>query len=158
MPLIGWKEKVGLPAWGLTLRALVDPASPLSTLAVERAEPLRRMRDNQGRRRLVLRLAVPMARGRGRLKVVYAFYQRRTRLGEGLGRCYVVKLPLRLGEHEWQGELALVPAQRRQHFLHLGRADLAGRFRVDPGRSYLHQAPPAAFAPEPSLPLPEAPR
>jgi hypothetical protein len=154
--LLGWKEKVGLPAWGFTLRALMDPASPLSTLAVEHAAPLGRVRDAAGRRRLVLRLAVPVAQGRGRLKVVYAFYQRRTSLGEGLGRCCVIRTPLRLGELEWEGELALVPAERRQYFLHLGRGDLAGRFCLDPGRAYLHSASALDFTPEPSLPLPEA--
>jgi hypothetical protein len=155
LPLLGWKEIVGFPAWGLTLKALIDPASPLSTLAVEQVSPLRSMRDAAGKRRLVLRLAVPMARGRGRLKIVHAFYHRRTRLGEDLGRCYVVRVPVCLGRWEWEAELALLlGAARRQHFLHLGRADLAGRFRLDPALSYLHAPARHRFEPEPSLPLP----
>jgi len=155
LALLGWKEKVGFPSWGLTLKAIMDPASPLSTLAVERVDALGRMRDAQGRQRLVLRLAVPMARGKGRLKLVYAYLSRRTRLGEGLGRCPVIRIPMRIGDLVWEGELALVSAPRRQYFLHLGRADLAGRCTLDPALSYRHPTRALAFEPEPSLPLPE---
>ncbi len=151
--ILGWKERVSLVDWGLTLKALVDPTSPLSTLAVEHVERMGRMRDEQGHRRLVLRLDVPVARGRERLRQVYAFYLRRTRLGEGLGRCYVIRTGLRLGELEWQGELALVPS-RQQYFLQLGRSDLADRFQVDPASSYLHPLKKKRFKPSPLLPLP----
>jgi hypothetical protein len=154
LPLLGWKERVVLPAWGLTLKALMDPGSALSTLAVERVERVGRMRDEEGRLRLVLRLQVPMAQGRQRVKQVYAFYRRRTRLGEGLGDCLVVRAALRLGESAWEGELALVPS-RRQYFLHLGRADLAGRFRLDPGRAYLQPPGRRSYQPSALLPLPE---
>ena len=150
--LLGWKERVNLPDWGLTLKALVDPVSPLSTLAVEHVERMGRMKDESGRSRLVLRLDVPVAQGRQRLRQVFAFYHRRTRLGEGLGRCTVIRTPLRLGEFEWEGELALVPS-RRQYFLHLGRADLAGRFTLDPALTYLHPVQRQRFAPSPLLPL-----
>lgn len=153
--LVGWKERVQLPDWGLTLRALVDPVSPLSTLSVEYVERLGRMRDAEGRSRLVLRLDVPLARGKDRLRRVHAFYHRRTRLGEGLGRCFVVRTPLRLGDLVWDCELALVP-RRRQYFLHLGRADLAGRFRLDPALSYLHPVRRQRFAASPLLPLAES--
>lgn len=154
LPVIGWKERVGLPEWGLALKALVDPVSALSTLAVERVERVGRLRDEEGRLRLVLRLEVPVGRGRQRVKQVYAFYRRRTRLGEGLGDCLVVRTALALGEQLWEGELALVPS-RRQYFLHLGRADLAGRFRVDAARAYAHPLRRRAFQPSPLLPLPE---
>ncbi|MBM4118543.1 hypothetical protein FJ251_12570 [bacterium] len=154
LPSLGWKERVGLPAWGLALKALVDPVSALSTLAVERIERVGRLRDEEGRLRLVLRLEVPVGRGRQRVKQVYAFYRRRTRLGEGLGDCVVVRTALALGEQLWEGELALVPS-RRQYFLHLGRADLVGRFRVDPARVYAHPLRRRAFQPSPLLPLPE---
>jgi hypothetical protein len=154
LPLLGWKERVALPAWGLAFKALVDPVSALSTLAVERVERVGRMRDEEGRLRLVLRLEVPMGQGRQRAKQVYAFYRRRTRLGEGLGRCMVVRAALALGDCAWEADLALVPS-RRQYFLHLGRADLAGRFRVDPGRVYLHPLSKRGFQPSPLLPLPE---
>ncbi len=150
--LLGWKERVTLPDWGMTLKALVDPVSPLSTLAVEHVERMGRMKDDSGRSRLVLRLDVPVAQGRQRLRQVFAFYHRRTRLGEGLGRCTVIRTPLRLGEFEWEGELALVPS-RRQYFLHLGRADLAGRFLLDPSRSYLHPVKRQPFTPSSHLPL-----
>jgi hypothetical protein len=153
--LLGWKEKVHFPSWNLTLKALMDPASALSTLAVERVEALGRMKDERGRRRRVLRLAVPVARGKERVKRVYAYYHRRTRLGEGLGRCYVVKVPVRIGSRSLELELALVPAQRRRYFLHLGRGDLAGRFRLDPAQAYRHAVLRRPFEPEPSLPLPE---
>ncbi len=152
---VGWKERVHFPLWGMTLKALLDPSAPLSTLAVERVDSLGRMRDEDGRRRLVLRLAVPMARGKGRLKVVYAYYHRRTRLGEVPGRHYVVKIPLRLGANRFEAELALLPAERRQHFLHLGREAMAGRFLVDASASYLHKLPTKAPDPDPFLPLPE---
>lgn len=152
---LGWKERVSLADWGLTLKALIDPTSPLSTLAVEHVERMGRMRDEEGHRRLVLRLDVPVGRGRERLRQVYAFYQRRTRLGEGLGRCYVIRTRMRLGDSEWEGELALVPS-RHQYFLQLGRADLAGRFRVDPALSYQHPLKKQPFRPSPLLPLPGA--
>jgi hypothetical protein len=154
--MLGWKEKVTLPAWGLTLNALIDPVSPISTLAVERVDTMGHMRDSQGRRRLVLRLVVPRAQGRRGLKVVYAFYSRRTRLGEGLGRCYIVKVPLALGDLSWDAELALIPARRRQYFLRLGRSDLEGRFQVDPGLSYCHPPQRTEYSPEPRLPMPES--
>lgn len=152
LPLLGWKERVTLADWGITLKALVDPVSALSTLSVGRVERLGRMRDADGRRRLVLRLEVPVGRGRGRFQPVHAFYLRRTRLGEGLGRCFVIRTRLALGEHVWEGELALVPS-RRQYFLHLGRGDLAGRFRLDPALSYLHPVRRRGVAPAPLLPL-----
>lgn len=152
LPLLGWKERVTFPDWGITLKALVDPVSALSTLSVARVERLGRMRDTDGRRRLVLRLEVPVGQGRGRLHQVHAFYARRTRLGEGLGRCFVIRTHLALGEHSWKGELALVPS-RRQYFLHLGRGDLAGRFCLDPARSYLHPVHRRGAAASPLLPL-----
>lgn len=152
--LLGWKERVSIPEWGMTLKALVDPVSPLSTLAVEHVERLGRVRDESGRRRQVLRLDVPVARGKGRLRQVYAFYHRRTRLGEGLGRCDVVRARVHLGALAWEVELALVPS-RRQYFLHLGRADLVGRFRVDPALAYLHPVLKRKYTPSPLLPLPE---
>ncbi len=52
--ILGWKERISLADWGLTLKALVDPTSPLSTLAVEHVERMGRMRDEEGHRRLVL--------------------------------------------------------------------------------------------------------
>jgi hypothetical protein len=155
LQLIGWKEKVTFPAWGFTLKALIDPTTQISTLAVERVEDLGPMRDPSGRRRNVLRLVVPMARGRSRMRVVHAFYHRRTDLGEELGRCHVVMVPLRLGKLEWEAELALVPSKRRQYFLHLGRSDLRLRFLIDSDKSYLHLTKKGRFVPEPLLPLPE---
>jgi len=155
---VGWKERVQFPRWGMTLKALLDPSAPLSTLAVEHVEALDRMRDEEGRRRLVLRLAVPMARGKSRVKRVHAFYHRRTKLSEVPGRQYVVKIPLRLGDSIFEAEVALLPAERRQHFLHLGREALAGRFLVDASASYLCRLP--ALAPvldqHPLLPLDES--
>jgi hypothetical protein len=139
----------------MTLKALMDPSAPLSTLAVERVDAMGRIRDKNGRRRLVLRLAVPMAQGKGRLKIVHAFYHRRTRLGEVSGRQYVVKIPLHLGEEQFEAELALLPATRRQHFLHLGREALAGRFLVDSSESYVHRLPTKRDEPDPFLPIPE---
>jgi len=155
---VGWKERVLFPQWGLSLKALVDPGAPLSTLAVEHVEALGRMRDEQGRRRLVLRLAVPVAQGKARVKLVHAFYHRRTKLGEVPGRQYVVKVPMRLGESLFEAELALLPAERRQHFLHLGREALAGRFLVDAAKVYRHRLPQQALRadPDPLLPLPES--
>ena len=152
---VGWKERVQFPLWGMTLKALLDPTAPLSTLAVERVESLGRMRDEEGRRRLVLRLAVPVAQGKGRLKLVYAYYHRRTKLGEVAGRQYVVKIPLQLGEQRFEAEVALLPAERRQHFLHLGREALAGRFILDASASYLHKLPAKTLDADPYLPLPE---
>jgi len=151
---VGWKERVKIPAWGLTLKALLDPGAPLSTLVVEGVEALGRVRDDEGRRRLVLRLAVPVARGKSRLKVVHAFYHRRTRLGEAPGRAYVVKLPLRLGDQRFEAEVALLEGlSRRQHFLHLGREALSGRFLIDPSEAYLHRVRPHGAEKDPMLPL-----
>ena len=153
---IGWKERVKIPAWGLTLKALMDPGAPLSTLVVEGVEPVGRVRDETGRKRLVLRLAVPVARGKSRLKVVHAFYHRRTRLGEADGRQYVVRLPILLGRTRFEAEVALLPGlSRSQHFLHLGREALAGRFLVDPSEVYLHRVASHRADPDPFLPLPE---
>lgn len=154
---VGWKEKVQFPRWSMTLKALLDPSAPLSTLAVERVEVMGRMRDEEGRRRLVLRLAVPVAQGKSRVKRVHAFYHRRTRLGEVPGRQYVVKIPLRLGETVFEAEVALLPAERRQHFLHLGREALAGRFLVDSSAAYLCRLPVLAppTDPDPLLPMGE---
>ncbi|MCP4548935.1 MAG: hypothetical protein GY835_20975 [bacterium] len=155
-PFLGWKEKVSFPAWGLTLNTLIDPSATLSTLIVTGVEPLGKIRDSDGRRRQVLRLAVPMAHGRDRLKIVYAFYHRRTRLAEQAERCYVIQAPMKLGEWEWEGELALLPGSRPRYFLHLGRSCLAGRFMLDPAEAYLHKPVRREFRPSVNLPLPES--
>ncbi|MDP6419161.1 MAG: RimK/LysX family protein [Candidatus Krumholzibacteria bacterium] len=151
---IGWKEKVAFPTWGMSLRARVEPSEALSTLSVERVEAIGRVRDEEGRRRLVLKILVPLARGKSRSKTVHAFYHRRTRLGEAEGRHYVIRVPLRVGGTLQEAELALLPSERRQHFLHLGRELLSGRFLVDSSVSYLHRIPRTSLEADPLLPLP----
>lgn len=152
--IIGWKERVSFPNWGVALKALIDPGAPLSTLEVRDIKAAGRVRDKTGRRRLVLQIAVPLAHG-DRVKTVYAFYERRSLLSEAGGTTYVVRLPLRLGDFEWEADIALLRSRkRRRHFLHLGREAAAGRFLVDTSRAYMHKLKPSTEKAEPFLPLP----
>jgi hypothetical protein len=131
--LIGWKEHVALPDWGITrLRAKIDTGARTSALHVEALE---RLPGDQVRFRVVLdrkrshrrvTVTAPIARI-GRVLSSSGHYTTRV----------FVETTLRIGKTEGAIELNLVDRQQLSFRMLLGRTALADHFLIDAHRAYV---------------------
>jgi hypothetical protein len=131
--LIGWKEHVSLPDWGITrLRAKIDTGARTSALHVEELERL------PGRQ---IRFRVVLDRRKSHRRVtVTAPIARIGRVLSSSGhyttRVFVVTT-LRIGDIEETIELNLVDRQQLSFRMLLGRTALADHFLIDAHRAYV---------------------
>jgi len=131
--LIGWKEHVSLPDWGIArLRAKVDTGARTSALHVEELE---RLPEQQVRFRVVL----DRKRSHKRVTVTAPI----ARVGRVLSssghyttRVFVVTT-LRIGDVDAAIELNLVDRQQLSFRMLLGRTALADHFLIDAHRAYV---------------------
>ena len=134
--LIGWREKVDLPYWGLFgLRAKADTGARSSAIDVAQVEELP---GERVRFEVVTDRKDPEAR-----HVLEADVVRRTRIRSSFGQAHdrlFVETRLRLAGEELVIELGLVCRKNMLSRMLLGRKTLEGRFAVDPGRRYLHKS------------------
>jgi hypothetical protein len=135
--LIGWKEVVAFPEWGLRrLRVKVDTGAYSSALDVEGYDLEERGGAAVARVRLVLNRKKP-----GRVRVVEAPVLGFTRVVCSNGVCEqrpVVAALVRLGALEKRVRLTLTRHRASlRHRMLLGREALNGTFVVDPSRKYL---------------------
>ncbi len=131
--LIGWREYVDLPQWGITgLKAKVDTGARTSAIDVADIEPVGEDK---------VRFHVVLHRHERQLRqAVEAVLVRRSKVRSSLGEHgsrLVVETLIRLGEYERRIELSLVCRKNLICRMLLGRSALAGQFAVDPDRTYL---------------------
>jgi hypothetical protein len=128
--LIGRREAVSLPDWGVRLRAKVDTGARTSALDVDDVEP------RPGGR---VRFSIVMKRDRSRRVRVEAPVARigRVRPSSGVSQVrYFVETRIQLGEVVKSVEISLVPRHGMLCRMLLGRSALAGDFVVDPDAVY----------------------
>lgn len=132
--VIGWREYVDLPDWGLYfVKAKADTGARSSAIDVSHIEEL------PGNR---VRFEVVGARGNAkRTSVVTAEIVRRAHVrssqGQGHDRLFV-KTTICVAGKTFQTELSLVDREKMLTRMLLGRRSLEGVFVVDSGHCYLH--------------------
>ena len=133
--LIGWRERVDLPDWGLSaLRAKADTGARSSAIDVAEIEELA---DGTVRFVVVTDRKDPAARW-----TLEAPISRRTRVRSSFGQDHdrlFVTTRIRLAGIEFTTEVGLVSRRSMISRMLLGRRTLANRFAVDSARRYLHR-------------------
>jgi ribosomal protein S6--L-glutamate ligase len=134
--LLGWREWVGLPALKLAaVKAKVDTGARTSTLHAIDVTPV----TEAGRKRLRFRVLPQQERRDISVACVADLLDQRT-VSSSTGQRelrWVIRTPLRIDGLEWPIELTLTDRGAMQFRMLLGRTALAGRFIVDPTRSFL---------------------
>jgi len=125
LTIIGWREWVDLPDWGLHIRAKADTGAKSS--AIDCAEIV----ELPGER---VRFTVRLSRKKDRTITLEAPIKLRKRVrsstGQGHDRIFV-ETTLRLGESEQTILVNLVCRKNMIHRMLLGRETLSGAFLVD---------------------------
>ena len=135
LTIIGAVESADLPDLGIrNLPMRVDTGAATSALHVENLEEFRRAGRNWvsfdlhpdiHNVDLGVRITAPV---KGRKKIKSSTADRELRI--------VIDTTLRLGNAEWSIQLTLANRAEMTYPMLLGRAAMAGRFRVDPGTEY----------------------
>lgn len=137
--VIGWKERIDLPEWGITgMTAKMDTGALGAALDVTRVQRL-----ENGR----VRFDVILDRGKAaRFHTVEAELtgEARVRSSNGtLQHRLRVRTEIRLGEVLLMTEFSLVSRKRMIHRVLLGRVFLSDRFLIDSGRRFVLGKPPS---------------
>ncbi len=131
--LIGWREYVYLPDWGVTLRAKADTGARSSAIDVFHLEELS---DSRVRFEVATddrRSAPP--------KTIEAAVIRRARVMSSSGHSHervFVEARIRLAGTTMKTEVGLVNREKMRWRILLGRRSLEKQFVVNPGRCYVH--------------------
>ena len=168
--VVGWRERVGLPDWGIRhLKAKIDTGARTSALHVANIEETPGD-DHHVRFEVVVREARPARNGRPALdrltRWVQAELVREAIVKPSSGHRQtrpVVRTRLRLGRVEHEIEVTLVSRKGMLCRMLVGRSALAGRYAVDPQRSFsfgnrlaqlvdFPEPPPATHPPRENLP------
>lgn len=138
LPTVGWREWLALPDLGVrALKAKVDTGARSSALHVDELEIVEH--DGRPLARFLLPpspQAVPI-----RIEAAITEFRQVTDSGGHSSRRPFIRTLVELGGRRWPIEINLT---HRRHMLFpmlLGRTAIAGRFRVDPARSYLRSDP-----------------
>jgi len=136
LPVIGWRERVDLPEWGVhRILAKIDTGARTSAIHVEHIEPIGEDR---------VRFEVVIARARGdrpeQTVPVEASLVRTAKIRPSTGRLQrrpVVEAVVQIGPVRQSIELSLVSREHMLCRMLLGRSALAGAALVDVSRTYV---------------------
>lgn len=132
-PLLGWRERVDLPEWGLRgVRAKIDTGARTSAIDVAKIEYL-----DDGRIRFEAVAKVSPVR---KTRHVTAMPIRVSRVKSSNGHLQeriVCRTRMVIGEHEQDIEISLVCRKNMLCRMLVGRSALADHFHVDPGSMYV---------------------
>lgn len=131
--LIGWREYVTLPDWGVKLRAKADTGARSSAIDVFHLEEFS---DDRVR----FEVATDDRRS-ARPKVIEAAVVRRARVLSSFGDSHeriFVHARIKLAGRTLETEVGLVNREKMRWRILLGRRSLEDMFVVEPGRCYLH--------------------
>ena len=138
LPVLGWRECVALPELGITeIRAKVDTGARSSALHVEAFETSLR----GGREWVRFVLGEDCRSGRHWAEALVLDRRQVTDSGGHRKERVFIRTTLRLGDAEWPIDMNLSWRPRMLFPMLLGRTAIAGRFVVDPLRSYALGAP-----------------
>lgn len=149
--VIGWREKVRLPSWGLRLNAKVDTGARSSSIDVSELEDL-----EDGR----VRFKVRLSRRRDSVREVEARVHRRTRVKSSNGQVQervVVRTTLELAGVRKKILVTLTCRKKMLHRMLLGREALADDFLISAGVDHLTRDV-ATDEPPKTVKKPSAPR
>lgn len=135
MRILGWREWIELPALNLPpLEAKMDTGAESSALHAVQIEAFRR------RGRGWLRFYLNLNAGQSHYYRCEALQlgERLVRNSSGLASMRpVIRTELQLMGEQWPIEITLTDRESMQYRMLLGRSAIAGRFLIDPKRSFL---------------------
>lgn len=137
--VIGWRELVGLPDFGIPeLKAKIDTGARTSALHAEKQERFEREGKHWARFHLPL-----VESGEVRTLEAEIIDEREIKNTGGIPeRRLIVRTTLLLGRHRWHIEVSLADRTKMEFDLILGRTALRSRrVLVDPGRSFVAGQP-----------------
>ena len=131
--LIGWKESVDLPEWGIRhITVKVDTGARRSAIDVDNIKEL-------GKGKIQFDIAVDR-KNRDLTKTVVANILHNTHVRSSNGEQserYFVETLIAIGEQTRQIELSLISRHQMTYRMLLGRKALEGMFIVDPSQAYI---------------------
>lgn len=143
--VIGWRELVGLPEFGIPeMRAKIDTGARTSALHAEDQELFERAGAHW------VRFTIPFpGQRRGTRVEALLLDARDIKNTSGVSeRRLVVGTTLLLGRHCWHIDMSLADRKKMEFDLILGRTAIRGRkVLVDPGRSFLAGKPDGGSSP-----------
>ncbi|KEO90913.1 ribosomal protein S6 modification protein [Erythrobacter longus] len=130
--IVGWRELVGLPALGLSrIPAKIDTGARTTSL---HAEVLEEFEREDGK---YLRFAVDWEGERHEGIAIHVDVRGITSSNGETQKRYVIKTPLKIGNHEFKAEISLADRSDMKFPMLIGRTALRRRFVVDSGHSWL---------------------
>jgi hypothetical protein len=142
LPLLGWREWVALPAFGIAqIKAKIDTGARSSALHAETIEPYSKDGENW-----LMFTVQPKQKQKqsGQLIECHAPIKDRRLVSDSGGhiqRRYVIETQLIFGQHPIQAEVTLTNRDSMRFLMLLGRTAMNRHFIIDPNASYLQGKP-----------------